>query len=166
VPQLSLHTPVGDLTVSEEAGSIVAIDWGWGRDQTETPDLLRAREQLHAYFDGELLAFDLKLAPSGTPYRRRVWQALCEIPPGQTRTYGEIARVAGGGPRAVGGANSRNPIPIVIPCHRVVAGNGIGGYSGGDGLKTKQFLLALEARAIERLNPDSLFATARPRRAG
>jgi methylated-DNA-[protein]-cysteine S-methyltransferase len=154
VPQLSLHTPVGDLSVSEEDGCIVAIDWGWGRDQTETGVLLRAREQLHAYFDGELLHFDLPLNPAGTPYRRRVWQALCDIPPGQTRTYGEIALVAGGGPRAVGSANSRNPIPIVIPCHRVVAGNGIGGYSGGDGLATKQFLLALEARAVERLAPD------------
>nr|WP_283949521.1 methylated-DNA--[protein]-cysteine S-methyltransferase [Limobrevibacterium gyesilva] len=144
-----MHTPVGDITVSEEDGAIVALDWGWGRDQAETPLLLRARAQLNAYFDGELLEFDLPLAPAGTAYRRRVWDALCRIPPGQTRTYGDIARSAGGSPRSVGGANGCNPIPILIPCHRVVAGSGIGGYSGGDGLPTKRYLLALETRALQ-----------------
>jgi methylated-DNA-[protein]-cysteine S-methyltransferase len=150
VPQLSLHTPVGDLTVSEEAGRIVALDWGWGRDQTETPLLLRARDQLNAYFDGNPIGFDLPLAPAGSDYRRRVWAALCRIPLGEVRTYAEIAREAGGAPRAVGGANASNPIPILIPCHRVVATGGIGGYSGGDGLATKRTLLALEARMLER----------------
>ena len=148
MPQLSLHTPVGDITVSQEDDAIVAVDWGWGRDQTETPVLLAARAQLQEYFDGERLEFDLKLAPAGTPYRQRVWEALRQIPPGATRTYGDIARAAGGGPRSVGGANGANPIPILIPCHRVVASNGIGGYSGGDGLPTKEYLLALEARAL------------------
>ena len=150
MPQLSLHTPVGDLTLSEEDGAIVAVDWGWGRDQTETPLLSAARDQLQAYFDGERLEFDLKLAPVGTAYRQRVWDALCRIPAGATRTYGEIARAAGGSARSVGGANGSNPIPILIPCHRVVAGNGIGGYSGGDGLPTKHFLLDLEARALQQ----------------
>jgi methylated-DNA-[protein]-cysteine S-methyltransferase len=144
LPQLSLHTPVGDITVSEEDERIVALDWGWGRDQTETPLLRRARDQLHAYFDGESLAFDLPLAPQGTPYRLRVWSALRTIPPGQTRTYQEIARAAGGSARSVGGANGANPIPILIPCHRVVAAGGIGGYSGGDGTPTKRYLLDLE----------------------
>jgi methylated-DNA-[protein]-cysteine S-methyltransferase len=147
LPQLSLHSPIGDLTLSEEDGRIVALDWGWGRDQTETPLLLRAREQLHDYFDGTRLAFDLPLDPAGTPYRRRVWQALCAIPPGETRTYADIARVVGGSARAVGGANATNPIPILIPCHRVVATGGIGGYSGGDGLPTKLYLLELERHA-------------------
>ncbi len=144
VPQLSLHSPIGDLTISEEDGGIVAIDWGWGRDQDETPLLGQARGQLEAYFDGRLDRFDLPLAPHGTPYRRRVWQALCDIPFGQTRTYVEIAAVAGGSARSVGQANGRNPIPILIPCHRVVASGGLGGYSGGDGLDTKRYLLALE----------------------
>ena len=142
--QLSLHSPVGDLTLSEEDGAIVAIDWGWVDEQSNAPLLAEARRQLQDYFDGERLAFNLPLAPAGTPYQRRVWQALCEIPPGTTRTYADIARSVGGSPRAVGGANGRNPIPIVIPCHRVVATTGIGGYSGGDGLPTKRFLLALE----------------------
>lgn len=146
MPQLSLHTPLGDLTVSSEDETIVAVDWGWGRDQTETPALLRACEQLEAYFDGKRARFDLKLAPHGSEYRRRIWAALGAIPPGQTRTYAEIARVAGGSPRSVGQANGANPIPVLIPCHRVVAAAGLGGYSGGDGLATKRFLLQLEAR--------------------
>ena len=147
MPQLSLHSPLGDLTVSEEDGAIVAVDWGWGRDQANTPLLAEARKQLHAYFDGRLSRFDLPLAPAGSPYRRRVWEALCDIPPGQTRTYAEIARVAGGAARSVGQANGANPIPVLIPCHRVVSAGGIGGYSGGDGIVTKRFLLQLETRA-------------------
>lgn len=144
MPQLSLHTPIGDVTVSEEDGVIVSVDWGWGRDQTETPLLRRACNQLHDYFDGTRTAFDLPLAPVGTPYRRRVWQALCDIPYGQTRSYAAIARVAGGSARSVGQANGRNPVPIIIPCHRVVATTHLGGYSGGEGLATKRFLLTLE----------------------
>jgi methylated-DNA-[protein]-cysteine S-methyltransferase len=145
LPQLSLHSPIGDLTVSEENGTIVAVDWGWGRDQHETKLLRRALDQLDAYFDGALDPFDLPLAPPGTAYRRRVWQALCDIPYGQTRTYADIAAVAGGVARSVGQANGSNPIPIFIPCHRVVASAGLGGYSGGDGLDTKRYLLDLEA---------------------
>ena len=151
MPQVSLHTPVGDLSVSEEDGAIVAIDWGWGSVQTETALLRQAREALHAYFDGDLAQFDLPLAPAGTAYQRRVWQALCAIPYGATRSYLEIARMAGGSARSVGQANGKNPIPILIPCHRVVAATHIGGYSGGDGLDTKRWLLALETRSQPRL---------------
>jgi methylated-DNA-[protein]-cysteine S-methyltransferase len=143
VPQLSLHSPIGDLTVSEESGEIVALDWGWGRDQTETPILLRAKSALQDYFDGAPLE-DLPLRLHGSAYRQRVWQALRQIPAGQTRTYVEISRIAGGSARSVGGANAANPIAIFIPCHRVVAVTGLGGYSGGDGLRTKQKLLDLE----------------------
>ncbi len=144
MPQLSLHTPLGALTLSEEDGAIVALDWGWGRDQTATPLLTRGRDQLQAYFDGALQNFDLPLALAGTPYRQRVWQALAAIPYGETRTYQQIAVLAGGSPRSVGGANGANPLPIIIPCHRVVATTGIGGYSGGEGIPTKMFLLGLE----------------------
>jgi methylated-DNA-[protein]-cysteine S-methyltransferase len=153
VPQLSLHTPVGDISVSQDGGAIVAIDWGWGSQQTETPLLLRARQQLHAYFDGELTRFDLPLAPAGTAYQQRVWRALSSIPFGATRSYLDIAQVAGGSPRSVGQANGNNPIPIVIPCHRVVATTHLGGYSGGEGLATKRWLLALEARTQPLLQP-------------
>lgn len=144
MPQLSLHSPIGDLTVSEEAGEIVALDWGWGRDQETTPLLLRAKTALQDYFDGAPLADDLPLNPGGSAYRQRVWQALRQIPAGQTRSYLEVARIAGGSARSVGGANAANPIAIFIPCHRVVATTGIGGYSFAEGLATKQRLLALE----------------------
>jgi len=139
-----LHSPIGDLTVSEEAGQIVALDWGWGRDQTATPLLLRAKTALHDYFDGAPLPEDLPLNPGGSSYRKRVWQVLRQIPAGHTRSYMQIARLAGGCPRSVGGANAANPIAIFIPCHRVVGATGLGGYTGGDGLPTKQKLLALE----------------------
>jgi methylated-DNA-[protein]-cysteine S-methyltransferase len=142
-----LHTPIGPLTVSEEDGEIVAVDWGWGRDQTETETLRQARDELHDYFDGRRTEFSVPLNPAGTAYRRRVWQALRDIPYGATRSYAEIARVAGGAARSVGQANAANPIPIIIPCHRVLASNGIGGYSGGDGPDTKRYLLALEHQA-------------------
>jgi methylated-DNA-[protein]-cysteine S-methyltransferase len=139
-----MHTPIGDVTIAEEDGTIVSLDWGWGGDQVATPLLRRARDQLNAYFDGKLKLFDLPLAPPGTAYQRRVWQALYEIPYGEVRTYQEIAAVAGGSARSVGQANGNNPIPLIIPCHRVVASNHLGGYSGGDGPETKRWLLALE----------------------
>ncbi len=144
MPQLSLHTPVGDITVFEEAGAIVSLDWGWVQDQFTSPLLERARDQLQAYLDGDLHDFDLPLAPAGTTYRQAVWQALCEIPYGETRSYKDIAAVAGGSARSVGQANGHNPIPLIIPCHRVLATTHIGGYSGGNGLTTKRWLLDLE----------------------
>ncbi len=144
MPQLSFHSPVGALTLSEEDGAIVSLDWGFGRDQTETPLLLQGRDQLQAYFDGERTRFDLPLAPQGSAYRQRIWQALLDIPYGQTASYAAIAARAGGSARSVGGANSANPIPILIPCHRVVGAGGAGGYSGGEGIETKTWLLTLE----------------------
>ena len=151
MPSLSLHTPLGALTLHEDNGAIVALDWGWGRDQAETPLLREARAQLHAYFDGTRQTFTLPLAPHGTAYRQRIWSELTKIPFGETRSYLDIAHAAGGSPRSVGGANVANPIPIIIPCHRVVATTGIGGYSGGEGLPTKRFLLALEQPASRNL---------------
>jgi methylated-DNA-[protein]-cysteine S-methyltransferase len=149
------------VTVSEEAGALVALDWGWGRDQHATRVLEQARDQLHAYFDGDLDDFTLPLAPMGTPYRVRVWAALRAIPYGQTRSYAAIAASAGGSARSIGGANGANPIPIIIPCHRVVARAGIGGYSGGDGIATKRWLLALEQnRSCDRPTGDAIPNTA------
>jgi methylated-DNA-[protein]-cysteine S-methyltransferase len=162
MPQLSLHTPLGDLTLSEEDDAIVALDWGRGRDQGSSPLLLRARDQLQDYFDGTRSSFDLPLAPHGTAFQRKVWDALCTIPAGQTRTYLDIAQQVGcRAARAIGQANGANPIPILIPCHRVVGANGsLGGYSGGEGAATKRYLLDLERSAPEA---DTLFtAAARP----
>lgn len=153
MPQLSLLTPLGALTLSEDEGAIVALDWGRGRDQEETPGLREAADQLQDYFDGQRAEFDLNLAPFGTPFRQRVWAALRAIPAGETRSYGDIARLLGSSARAVGQANSENPIPIIIPCHRVVGAGGLlGGYSGGEGPETKRYLLELERRAL-RLTP-------------
>lgn len=149
MPQLSLHTNLGEVTISQDGDAIVALDWGRGRDQEATPLLLKARDQLQEYFDGKRLSFDLPLAPEGSAFQKRVWAALCAIPPGETRSYADIARAVGSAPRAVGGANGANPIPLFIPCHRVIAADGsLGGYSGGDGPATKRYLLDLESRAL------------------
>ena len=108
--------------------------------------------QLRAYFAGELENFDLPLAPQGTPFQLSVWNRLCEIPYGETISYGELARRLGNpnASRAVGLANGSNPIPIVIPCHRVIGSNGkLTGYGGG--LPIKEKLLALERRQLRLL---------------
>ncbi len=144
MPHVSIHSPVGDLTVFEEEGAIVALEWGWVADRSPTALLSRAVAQLDAYLDQNLTRFDLPLAPRGTPYQQAVWNALLDIPFGTTCSYMSVVAKAGGSPRSVGQANGRNPIPIIIPCHRVVAATHLGGYSGGEGLATKRWLLALE----------------------
>jgi methylated-DNA-[protein]-cysteine S-methyltransferase len=113
----------------------------------EHPILRAAAEQLHEYFAGARRTFDLPLAGVGTDFQRRVWQALLEIDFGQTCSYGDIARRIGqpSASRAVGAANGRNPISIIVPCHRVIGSNGsLTGYGGGEG--NKRWLLAHEAR--------------------
>lgn len=150
MPQRSCLTPLGEMTISEEDGAVVAVDWGRGRDQASTPLLLHAVAALQDYFDGQGSGgFEgLPLAPRGSDFQLRVWRALCDIPAGETRSYAELARLLGTSARAVGQANAANPIPVLIPCHRVVASGGrLGGYSGGDGLVTKRLLLDLERRA-------------------
>lgn len=144
MPQRSLHSPIGDLTVSEEDGAIVALDWGWGRDQGESPLLDEAARQLEAYFDGELADFKLPTRPAGTAFQIQVWRAMQAIPTGATRTYGELARELNSAARAVGVACGANPLPVIIPCHRILAANGLGGYSGDGGIETKCALLRLE----------------------
>ncbi|NLM37956.1 MAG: methylated-DNA--[protein]-cysteine S-methyltransferase [Firmicutes bacterium] len=116
----------------------------------ETALLIEARAQLLAYFSGRRTAFSLPLAPAGTTFQKRVWQALCEIPYGETVSYKEVARRIGNekATRAVGRANNRNPLPILIPCHRVIGANGaLVGYGGGLAIKEK--LLALEKRYLK-----------------
>lgn len=147
---LRFETPFGPMALEGET----ALTRLWlpgtlpdlrGRGE-ETPLLRAAREALLAYFAGERRDFDLPLAPAGTDFQRAVWDALRAIPYGQTRTYGEIAAAVGRpkAVRAVGQANHVNPLPIFIPCHRVVGkGGALTGYAGG--LDLKRALLALEA---------------------
>jgi methylated-DNA-[protein]-cysteine S-methyltransferase len=145
MPHLVLSSPLGDLTLFEEDEALVAIDWGRAAGASETRLLREAARQIAAYFDGALRQFRLTLAPRGTPFQQKVWAEMQKIPYGQTETYGEIARRLGTSPRAVGSACGRNPLPIVIPCHRVLAAHGaLGGYSGMDGVDSKIFLLRLE----------------------
>lgn len=145
MPRLSFHSPIGPLTLLEDDGAIVALHWGWHGDHQPTSLLRRACRQLEAYFDGKLRSFDVPLRAQGSAYRRRVWTALLEIPYGATRSYSELALLAGGSARSIGQANGANPIPILIPCHRVVGRRDLGGYSGGEGIISKNYLLSLEA---------------------
>jgi methylated-DNA-[protein]-cysteine S-methyltransferase len=141
MPQLSFHSPVGEITVSEEDGFLVSVDWGWGQDQQKTPLLIEARNQLIEYFDGQRRAFALQLHLAGTPFQKRVWLEMQSIPYGSVLTYGYVAKKIGSAPRAIGMACRANPIPLIVPCHRIVSASGLGGYSGAGGVFTKQTLL-------------------------
>ena len=145
---LSISSPLGSLTIFEEGGKIVALEWGRANKlkiQSKKGPLEKAHSQLNDYFDGTLKKFDLPLAPKGSEFQQGVWRWLRQIPYGQTRTYKEGALTVDSGPRAVGGACGRNPIPIIIPCHRVLEVNGrLGGFSAFSGLETKKVLLNLE----------------------
>ena len=145
------ESPVGPIALAAEEGALVRLYL----PNTPTPRLMphktplmeRAEEQLMEYFRGERQGFDLPIAPQGTEFQAQVWKALGEIPYGQTRSYGEIARRVDypKGFRAVGMANHRNPLPILIPCHRVVGSGGkLTGYAGGVELKRR--LLELEKK--------------------
>ena len=141
----TVASPLGPLTLAAGDGALTALRWGKAKREDASPLLDRAAAALATYFSGDLRHFDLPVAPEGTDHDRAVWQAMQQIPPGKTRSYGEVARAIRSSPRAVGNACGRNPIPIIVPCHRIVAaGGGLGGYSGQGGAETKRFLLELE----------------------
>ncbi|MCW2245077.1 methylated-DNA-[protein]-cysteine S-methyltransferase [Azospirillum fermentarium] len=146
--RITIDSPLGPLTITARDGAVTVLDWGGGDGTVSGDPLLdEAAAQLDAYFTGRLQRFDLPLQPAGTAFQRRVWDLMLTIPYGQTWTYGTMARHLGSAARAVGGACGRNPIPIIIPCHRVVGGGtSPGGYSGQGGLITKAHLLDLERR--------------------
>ena len=140
---VSLASPLGFLTVFEDADAVVAVEWGRVDEARPSKLLGDAKRQLDAYFDGRLKRFELPLAPAGSRFQRAVWDRMREIPFGEARIYGDLARSLGSVARAVGEASGRNP--IIIPCHRVIGQGGrLGGYSGGDGAATKRALLVLE----------------------
>lgn len=150
-----LDTPIGQLLLAADERGLRYVEFERSRyprriadDWRRDSHALRATKvQLDAYFAGELVNFDLKLAPRGSEFQMRVWDALCHIPYGTTTSYGAIARDLGDptAARAVGAANGRNPIPIIVPCHRVVGADGtLTGFGGG--LPVKRFLLDHEQR--------------------
>lgn len=146
--RLSVDTPSGAVTVTVEDEAVVAVTWGQastGGGSDDTPLLREAAAQLTDYFAGSRRVFDLPLQPRGTEFHRAVWREMLAIPYGKTKSYGDLAKATGGIARAVGTACGANPIPIFIPCHRVLAADRqLGGFSGGRGPETKAFLLTLE----------------------
>ena len=141
----SFQSPVGEITVFADESFLREIRFS-GNNGAENPNPVTNRTvtELREYFDGKRKTFTVPFSPQGTDFQKRVWSALCTVPYGKTVTYGDIARKIGNEKayRAVGNANGRNPIPIIIPCHRIVASDGIGGYSSG--LEIKRLLLKLE----------------------
>jgi len=152
VPARSVATPIGRLGLVGSDAGLAQVRWSaTGLDETERCTVLdAAAEQLEAYFAGELVEFDLPLDVHGTDFQRQCWLALATIPYGQTVSYGEQARRLGLGPdaaRAVGAANGQNPLPIVLPCHRVIGADGsLTGFGGG--LHVKRFLLEHEGALL------------------
>jgi methylated-DNA-[protein]-cysteine S-methyltransferase len=150
-----VESPIGPIFLAGDEEGLKHLVLLKGKEKVEVPDgwvenkeLFReAASQLEAYFSGKLKSFNVKLAPEGTEFQKSVWKALCEIPYGETQTYKDIA-ISIGNPkayRAVGFANNRNPIAIIVPCHRVIGANGkLTGYASG--LDVKAFLLRLEER--------------------
>ncbi len=143
MPRLRVTTALGPLTVEETNGAISALHWREDGDD-DTPLLCEAAAQLTAYADGRLQNFDLPLALPGGRVQQDVLTAMRAIPFGETRTYGDIARVVGAPAQAVGQACGANPIPVIIPCHRVTGTGHIGGFSGWGGVETKVMLLKHE----------------------
>ena len=156
--QTTITTPLGELLLARSAHGLAGV---WFEGQKHHPEpfaaahrpddamLCRVADQLHAYFAGELVAFDVPLDLQGTAFQRAVWQALLAIPAGGTRSYGDIAKTLGSASavRAVGGAVGRNPVSVIVPCHRVVGSDGsLTGYAGG--IARKRALLALERQAV------------------
>jgi methylated-DNA-[protein]-cysteine S-methyltransferase len=150
-----MDTPVGRLKLVADESNLIAVLWpndmptrvklGGMRVDVRHPVLVEAERQLTEYFDGNRTTFDLPIHPCGTDFQKQVWQQLLRIPYGQTRSYGRLAVAIGNSSasRAVGLANSRNPLSIVVPCHRVVGASGkLTGFAGG--LETKAKLLKLE----------------------
>lgn len=146
MPTLTCKSPIGPLTLTDENCAITRLDWGGGANDS-TPMLLEAERQLALYFDGELTEFDLPLAPKASPRQLRFLDALREIPYGETRTYGQMAKALGISAQAAGQACGANPIAILIPCHRVTGTGSLGGFSAPDGIEKKIALLKLEGAA-------------------
>ena len=142
-----VESPVGPLGADATDGAVTALVWGRVGTLTDGQLSDQLSDELTRYFAGELTQFTVPLAPRGSAFQQRFYQALCAIPYGETRTYGDLAKQLGVTPQAIGQACGANPIPILIPCHRVLAADGLGGYSGAGGIEAKVALLRLEGAA-------------------
>ena len=146
---ITVDTPTGPLCITEEAGKITRISWTKAAEESPTSLLEKAAHQLREYFNSERTDFDLPLSPQGSDFQKAVWRQMLAIPYGGTKTYGDLAKAIDGTARSVGTACGANPIPVIIPCHRVVGADGsMTGFSGGDGVETKQALLRLEGALL------------------
>ena len=133
MPSATIDTPTGPLTITEEDGAIVGIEWGRGHGCDNTPLLARAQDQIDEYFAGNRTEFDLPLKVRGSDFQRAVCDVMSAIPFGETVTYGDIAKQLNIPAQAIGQACGGNPIPLIIPCHRVLGASGLGGFSGDGG---------------------------------
>lgn len=144
MPTAVIESPVGSIGITERDGSIVKVTWSVDEEGESTPLLAEATRQLKAYFERDLKEFDLPLAPAGNEFQQAVCRAMSAIPYGETRTYGDIAKDLETYGQPVGQACGANPIPVIIPCHRVLSAKGLGGFSGAGGVETKIALLRHE----------------------
>ncbi|MGJ8588981.1 MAG: methylated-DNA--[protein]-cysteine S-methyltransferase [Yoonia sp.] len=140
-------SPVGTLGADAVDGAITRLLWGQDGTLTDGPLHQQTAEELAAYFAGQLRQFQIPVAPKGSVFQQRFYAALCAIPYGETRTYGDLAKELGVSAQAIGQACGANPIAIIIPCHRVLSADGLGGYSGAGGIEAKVALLRLEGAA-------------------
>ncbi|MCH2065825.1 methylated-DNA--[protein]-cysteine S-methyltransferase [Shimia sp.] len=141
--RLTVDTPTGPMTLTEKDGAIVRAEWESG-GADDTPLLRKAAAQLVAYFDDPAQGFDLPLKVEASEFQQRVCEAMLAIPLGETRTYGDLSKDLGVPAQAIGQGCGGNPIPVIIPCHRVLGANGLGGFSGLGGVETKVWLLKHE----------------------
>ncbi len=141
------HSIVGPLGADTDGQAVTALHWGRDGTLTEGPLFEQLRTEMDAYFAGNLTAFSVPLAPGGSDFQLKFYDALCAIPYGDTRTYGDIAKNLNVSAQAIGQACGANPIAILIPCHRVLSARGLGGYSGAGGVDAKVALLRLEGAA-------------------
>ena len=145
---IQVGTPIGYLTLTEVGGYLVRIRWRDATTNDSSPLLEEAARQLAAYFAGHLESFDLPLAPAASPTARAARDVMLAVAYGTTATYGELAARTGTSPREFGQQCGANPLPIIVPCHRVLPAQGLGQYSGADGPRTKAWLLALEGAVL------------------
>ena len=143
----TFETPTGPFTIWEDAGNIVGAAWGDRAESDKTPLLQTTQSQILEYYAGRRTEFDVPLQVAASDFQQSVCDAIFAIPFGQTRTYGELAKELGFSAQAIGQGCGGNPIPLLIPCHRVLASDGLGGFSGTFGIETKVALLKHEGAA-------------------